>query len=153
MNSVSNTSLCRQMFEKNSSLSTDKSRIYFIRGRLKSGWALTCWAQCRLSSLHALQYWDSLNINTFYLGWNSVQHNQSTEEFRMIHQRTENFLNVFSLMSCFTLFLHYNQKNYIQYLCIKSWGVNIFEFEEGKLYLICLPGNMQVSSVASEGLY
>ncbi len=71
----------------------------------------------------------------------------------MIHQRTENFLNVFSLMSCFTLFLHYNQKNYIQYLCIKSWGVNIFEFEEGKLYLICLPGNMQVSSVASEGLY
>ncbi len=48
MNSVSNTSLCRQMFEKNSSLST-KSWIYFIRGRLKSGWAVTCWAQCRLS--------------------------------------------------------------------------------------------------------
>ncbi len=56
-------------------------------------------------------------------------------------------------MSCFTLFLHYNPKNDIQYLCIKSCGVKIFEFEEGKLYLICLPGNMQVSAVASEGLY
>ncbi len=71
----------------------------------------------------------------------------------MINQRTDNFLNVFSLMSCFTLFLHYNPKNDIQYICIKSCGVNFFEFEEGKLYLICLPGNMQVSAVASEGLY
>ncbi len=34
----------------------------------------------------------------------------------------------------------------------KSRGVKTFEFEDqGKLYLICLPGNMQVSSVASEG--
>ncbi len=33
-------------------------------------------------------------------------------------------------------------------------GVKTFEFEDqGKLYFICLPGNMQVSSVASEGQY
>ncbi len=37
---------------------------------------------------------------------------------------------------------------------IKSRGVKTFEFEdEGKLNLICLPGNMQVSCVASEGQY
>ncbi len=35
---------------------------------------------------------------------------------------------------------------------IKSQGWKDFEFEDqGKLYLICLPGNMQVSAVASEG--
>jgi len=33
-------------------------------------------------------------------------------------------------------------------------GGENFEFEDqGKLYLICLPGNMQVSSVASKGQY
>ncbi len=38
--------------------------------------------------------------------------------------------------------------------CIKSRGSENFWIEDqGKLYLICLPGNMQVSSVASEGQY
>ncbi len=37
---------------------------------------------------------------------------------------------------------------------IKSWDVNIFEFEDqGKFNLICLLENMYVSSVASEGQY
>ncbi len=35
---------------------------------------------------------------------------------------------------------------------LRARGWKLFEFEDqGKLYLICLPGNMQVSSVASEG--
>ncbi len=35
---------------------------------------------------------------------------------------------------------------------LRAGGWKLFEFEDqGKLYLICLPGNMQVSSVASEG--
>ncbi len=34
---------------------------------------------------------------------------------------------------------------------LRARGVKTFEF--GQLYLICLPGNMQVSSVASEGQY
>ncbi len=35
---------------------------------------------------------------------------------------------------------------------LRAGGWKLFEFEDqGKLYLTCLPGNMQVSSVASEG--
>ncbi len=38
--------------------------------------------------------------------------------------------------------------------CIKSQGVNNFEFEDqGQFNLFCLLGNMQVSSVASERQY
>ncbi len=41
-----------------------------------------------------------------------------------------------------------------KYDVLRDGGLNIFEFEDqGKLYLICLPGNMQVSSVAAEGQY
>ncbi len=37
---------------------------------------------------------------------------------------------------------------------LRAGRENTFEFEDqGKLYLICPPGNMQVSSVASEGQY
>ncbi len=37
---------------------------------------------------------------------------------------------------------------------LRAGGWKLIEFEDqGKLYLICLPGNMQVSSVASEGQY